>query len=95
MADNIHEQFVNFNTEGMFRYSSVLAYLFVFFQADKFGFSMQKMDGDGKPQAVTAWTSLLKHNSTDFSFKEFVDQFYHPVLSMLGGKPEPQINDEV
>jgi hypothetical protein len=95
LADNIHEQFVNFGTEGMFRYSSVLAYLFVFFQADKFGFSMQKMDGDGKPQAVTAWTSLLKHNSTEFSFKEFIDQFYHPVVSMLGGRPEPRINDEV
>jgi hypothetical protein len=81
--------------KGMFRYSSILAYLFVFFQADKFIFSMQKMDGDGRPQAVTAWTSLLKHNSTDFSFKEFIDQFYHPVVSMLGGRPEPRINDEV
>jgi hypothetical protein len=95
LADNIHEQFVNFSTEGIFRYSSILAYLFVFFQADKFIFSMQKMDGEGRPQAVTAWTSLLKNNSTDFSFKEFIDQFYHPVVSMLGDRPEPRINDEV
>jgi hypothetical protein len=95
LAENIHEQFMNFGTEGMFRYSSILAYLFVFFQVDKFSFSMQKMDGDGRPQAVTAWTSLLKNNSTDFSFKEFIDQFYHPVVSMLGGRPEPRINDEV
>jgi hypothetical protein len=49
LADNIHEQFVNFGTEGMFRYSSILAYLYIFFQVDKFGFSMQKMDGDGRP----------------------------------------------
>jgi hypothetical protein len=95
LADNIHEQFMNFHMEGMFRYSSILAYLFVFFQADKFVFSMQKMDGDGRPQAVIAWTSLLKNNSTDFNFKEFIDQFYHPVVSMLGGRPEPRINDEV
>jgi hypothetical protein len=46
-------------------------------------------------QVVTAWTSLLKHNSTDFSFKEFIDQFYHPVVSMLSDRPEPWINDEV
>jgi hypothetical protein len=65
LANNIHEQFVNFTTEGMFQYSSILAYLFIFFQADKFSFSMQKMDGDGRPQAVTAWTSLLRHNSTN------------------------------
>jgi hypothetical protein len=56
---------------------------------------MQKMDGDGKPQATTAWTSFLKHNSTEFNFKEFIDQFYHPVVSMLSGRPEPHINDEV
>jgi hypothetical protein len=95
LANNIHEQFVNFVTEGMFWYSSILAYLFVFFQADKFSFSIQKMDGDGRPQAVTAWTSLLKHNSTEFSFNQFIEQFYHLVISMLSGRPEPRINDEV
>jgi hypothetical protein len=48
-VENIHEQFSKFATEGMFRYSSILAYMFVFFQADRFSFSMQKMDKDGKP----------------------------------------------
>jgi len=95
LANNIHEHFVNFTTEGMFRYSSILSYLFVFFQADKFVFSMQKMDGDAKPQAVTAWTSLLKHNSTEFNFKQFIEQFYHPMVSILSSRPEPRINDEV
>jgi hypothetical protein len=41
------------------------------------------MDVDGRPQPVTAWTSLLKRNSTDYSFKAFIDLFYHPVVSML------------
>jgi hypothetical protein len=53
------------------------------------------MDGDGKPQAITAWTSLLKHNSTGFSFKKFIDQFYYPMVRMLSGRPKPRINDEV
>jgi hypothetical protein len=79
----------------MLRYSSILAYLFVFSQVDKFSFSMQNMDGNGRPQAVIAWTSLLKHNSTEFSFKEFIDQFHHPVVCMLGDRPEPRITDEV
>jgi hypothetical protein len=95
LADNIHEQFMNFITEGMFRYSSILAYLFIFFQADKFAFSMQKMDADGRPQLVIAWTSLLKHNSTEYRFKAFIDLFYHPMVSMLSGRLEPQINDKV
>jgi hypothetical protein len=79
----------------MFQYSPILAYLFIFFQVDKFIFSMQKMDGDSIPQAMIAWTSLLKHNSTEFSFKEFIDQFYHPVVSILGNRLETWINDEV
>jgi hypothetical protein len=95
LAHNIHEQLVNFATEGMFRYSSILAYMFVYFQADRFSFSMQKMDADGKPQPVTAWTSLLKRNSAEYNFAEFIDQFYHPVVSMLAGVPEPRVNDEV
>jgi hypothetical protein len=95
LANNIHEKFMNFGMEGMFRYSSILAYMFVFYQADKFIFSMQKMDAYGKPQPVTAWTSLLKRNSAEYDFKEFIDQFYHPVVSMLTGRPEPRINDEV
>jgi hypothetical protein len=92
LADNIHEQFMNFGTEGMFGYPSMLAYMFIYFQADKFSFSMQKMDTDGRPQPVTAWTYLLKNNSTKYSFKVFIDLFYHPVVSMLSGRPESRIN---
>jgi hypothetical protein len=95
LANNIHDQFMNFPTEGVFRYSSILAYMFLYFQAEMFSFSMQKMDADGKPQPVTAWTSLLKRNSAEFNFTEFIDQFYHPVLGMLAGVPEPRVNDEV
>jgi hypothetical protein len=94
LADSIHEQFVNFSTEGMFGYSSILAYMFIYFQADKFSFSLQKMDADGRPQLVTAWTSLLKRNSAEYDFKAFIDQFYHLVVSMLSSRLEPQINEE-
>jgi hypothetical protein len=87
LANNIHEQFMNFTTEGMFRYSSILAYMFLYFQADRFTFSMRKMDSDGK--------SLLKHNSVEYDFTAFIDQFYHPVVGMLSGVPEPRVNDEV
>jgi hypothetical protein len=95
LANNIHEKFMNFTTEGMFRYSSILAYMFLYFQADRFTFSMRKMDSDGKPQPVTTWTSLLKHNSVEYDFTVFIDQFYHPVVGMLSGVPEPRVNDEV
>jgi hypothetical protein len=95
LANNIHDQLFKFPTEGMFWYSSVLAYMFLFYQADKFLFPMQKLDQDGKPQPVTFWTSLLRRNSTEFSFKQFIEQFYHPVVSMLSGRQEQRINEEI
>jgi hypothetical protein len=69
LANNTHEQFSNFSTEGMFQYSSILVYMFTFFQADKFSFSMQNMDKDGRLQAVTAWPLLLRQTSIEFIFK--------------------------
>jgi hypothetical protein len=85
----------NFPIEGMVQYYSILAYMFMFDQSDKFPFLMQKMDKDGKPQAVTLWTSLLRRNSIEFSFKQFIELFYHPVVGMLSGRPEPRINVEI
>jgi hypothetical protein len=79
----------------MFQYSSILAYMFTFFQVERFSFPMQKMDKDDKPHAVTSWTSLLRRNSTEFSLKQFIEQFYHLVLSMLSGRLEPKINEEI
>jgi hypothetical protein len=95
LADNIHDQLFRFSTEGMFRYSSVLVYLFLFFQSDRFPCAFQKLDQEGNPQSVTSWTSLVRKNSTEFSFKDFIDYFYHPVFCMLSSKIEPRINEEV
>jgi hypothetical protein len=44
LADIIHEQLFKFSIEGMFRYSSVLVYPFLFFQEDIFSCAFQKMD---------------------------------------------------
>jgi hypothetical protein len=56
LADIIHEHLFKLLTEVMFRYSSVLVYLFLFFQVDKFSFSLQKLDQDKNPQPMTSWT---------------------------------------
>jgi hypothetical protein len=95
LAENLHEQLENFPIEGMFWYSSILAYMFMFYQADTFSFLMQKMEKDEKPQAVTLWTSMLKRNSTEFSFKQYIDFFYHLVAGLLSGIPKLRINKDI
>jgi hypothetical protein len=40
LAENIHDQLSKFTTEGMFRYSSILAYMFTLFKEERFSFLM-------------------------------------------------------
>jgi hypothetical protein len=95
LADNIDEFFFKLSIERMFRYSLVLVYLFLFFQADNFSFALQKLDQDRNPQPMTSWTSIMRKNSSEFNFKQFIDQFFHPVVCMLNSRKKPRINEEV
>jgi hypothetical protein len=68
LVDIIHEQLFKFSTEGMSRYSSVMVYLFLLVQVEKFS-SLQKLDQDENPQPVTSWTSIVRKNASKFNFK--------------------------
>ena len=59
LADNIHEQFLKFPTEQVFNYTSILVYIFMYYQAGRFSFSMQKVDEEGNQQSIIFWTSLV------------------------------------
>ena len=39
--------------------------------------------------------SIVRKNSYEFNFKQFIDQFYHPVVCMLSGRTKPRINEEI
>ena len=52
IADSIHEKFVKFPTEEVFKYASVLVYLFLYSQGDKFKFSLQKLDEERNKQSI-------------------------------------------
>ena len=49
LVDNIHEQFLKLQTEGMFKYASILVYMFLFYQAYNLPFAVQNMNEQGKP----------------------------------------------
>ena len=40
LADNNHEQLFKFQTEGMFKYASILVYMFILYQAYRFPFAL-------------------------------------------------------
>jgi hypothetical protein len=83
LVDNIHEQFLKFQTEGMFNYSSILVYKFIFYQGDRFPFALQKLNEQGSSQPIIFWNSLVRKNSMEYSFKDFIDQFIYPATCLL------------
>jgi hypothetical protein len=95
LAENIHDQLFRFPTEGMFRYSLVMVYMFLFYQLDRFLCALQKLNHEGSPQSLTSWTSLVRKNSIEFSFKDYIDMFIRPVVCMLNNNTEPRINEYI
>jgi len=47
LTDSIHEQFVKFQTEEVFKYTFVLIYMFLYFQGDNLKLALRKLDEEG------------------------------------------------
>lgn len=77
-----------------FEYSLVLVYMFVYFQADKFQFTMSKMNEEGEPQYVIFYKTLVMKEQNDFNYKTFVEMFVHPTMNLLSGTSKPRISEE-
>ena len=95
IADNIHYQLIKLPDEGVFRYTSYLLHLFLFSQAYNFPIAVQKMDMEGQPHSVIFWTSLLRKNSSEYSYSDFNDLFIKPDMSLLDKAEPPRINEEI
>ena len=69
--------------------------MFLYFQEDKFPITLQKLDIEENPLSVIFWTSLIRKESTEFTFEEFKDNFFHPLINMLTNIEKPRISDEM
>jgi len=96
IANKIHDQFMRLENERVFKYSTVLYHLFLYYQSDKFPFSMNKLDTRGNPRSVIFWTSIFHYSYTSpYSYNEFIDQFVYPLTTMLTGHRRPRISDDI
>ena len=95
IVDNIHEQIVKLPTEGVFRYTSFLFQMFLYFQSEKFPMTLQNMDVVGNAQCIILWTSLTRNESKEFTYADFTYCFIHPLVNLLKNSVQPRINDEI
>lgn len=89
IADAMHDHLDKFPTEVSFKYYAIFVYLFIYNQANMFPFTLQRMNEQGDVQSVIHWTSLVRRNSTEFSFRAYVDQFPYTLFFLLNIELEP------
>ena len=65
--------------ERVFKYSSIIYHLMIYFQSESFPFYVKKLDAKWNPRSVIFW-SAITHNSPDspYTYNDFVDPFVHP-----------------
>ena len=80
--------------ECVFKYSSILFHMFLYFQSKIFSINLQKLDVEGNPQSVIFWTSLIRKDTTEFTYIDFIDSFIHPIVNMLNSSSQPRISDD-
>ena len=96
IANKIREQLMNLERERIFRYTSYIYHLFLFYQLDSFPITLKKLDAQGNPRSVVFWSSIFYHISfSPYNYCEFIDLFIHPAMSLLLSAPPPRLTDEM
>ena len=95
IADMMHEQFTRQPTKRLFKYSYVLFHMFLYYQSEKFPFTLQKLDNKVQPRSVIFWIPLIHQYQFPYSYYDFIDLFLHLVMEMLIGSRPPKINPKI
>lgn len=95
IAQRMHEQFTRMNNERVFKYSFVIYHMFLYYQSDRFPFTLHKLDTRGQPRSVIFWTPLFHKYSSPYTYIEFIDLFVHLDMTMLIGSPPPRISQDI
>ena len=62
IANKIHDQFLNLEREGVFKYTSFIYHLLLYHQPYNFPFPIKKLDNKGNHRSVIFWSSIF-HNT--------------------------------
>lgn len=97
IADNMHDQFMRLENKRVLKYFIIMYHLFLYYQIDKFPFSVHNTDTKGDPRSVIFWIPIFHSYSpsSPYSYRDFIDQFVHPINTMLIGNSPARINDDI
>lgn len=96
IANKIHEQFMNLERERVFKYTSYIYHLLLYYQSDSFPVFLKKLDAKEEQRSVIFWTSVFHLVSeSPYTYCEFIDLFIYPATSLLSTDPPPRLTAEM
>ena len=96
ISNKIHELFIKLDREGVFKYTSYIYHLFLYYQTDSFQFPIRKLDTKGERRSVIFWTLVFHEvHSSPYTYCEFIDLFIHLVSSLLIRTPPPKLSGDM
>ena len=96
ISDKMHDHLMNLSRDRVFKYTSYIYHLLLYFQHEKFSFPMKREDAQGNLKSVVYWTSVFHLPCySPYTYCEFIDHFIHPAMTLLLGSPPPRLTDEM
>lgn len=93
IANKIHNQLLRLDSEGIFKYSSYIYHLFMYYQPDCFQCPIKRLDSKGERRYVIFWTSVFHEvQNSPYSYCEFIDLFVYPVSCLLRRTPPARLS---
>ena len=87
---------MNLKRERLFRYTSYIYHLFLFYQPATFSVPLKPLNAQGSPRSVVFWTSVFHCTSVSpYTYNEFIDLFIYPAMTVLHGTPPPRLTDDM
>lgn len=93
ISNKIHDQLVKLDREGVFKYSSYIYQLFMYYQLDCFQCPIKRLDSKGERRSVIFWTSIFHVvRNSPYSYCEFIDLFFYPDSCLLKRTPPARLS---
>lgn len=96
IANKIHDQILNLETEGVFKYTTFIYHLMLYYQSDNFSFPINKLDTKGNPRSIIFWSPIF-HNTIEspYTYSELIDLFVYLATTLLTRVSPPRINGDM
>lgn len=95
IADRMRDRYLRMSNERTFKYSPILYHLFLYYEEDKFHFTLQKLDPEGHRRSMILQTPLFHKHDSPYSYTDFIYLFVYPIVTMLLGSPPPRIISDI